>query len=271
MFPTMLKYVAFALTTDLLILFPGIFILSHLSKFNLRLFTVSRNGQSKQENALNINGWGEGLLAIKNTFIPRKPGDNVPESTKVIVDGCGIQLSIFHYIYYFAYTMMLANEILLVTALVLFFGMNGLANPFTEPRLAACGIAFCILAMLSLLSGSEVKSLQGVMMIQQAFMVSASFFCEHNDKENYVDDVQFMNAVRAMLTPSELKAVIDESSHPDEENHPVIDADVLMANFLKALDEKQPNGASWIHQLTDSGISAYRRIKDCLDAKNPTT
>ena len=264
----LVRYTVLAFLFEVAMLIPTIFILQALGRQELKLYTVYADGQTKEEGSLNPKDWFEGFLSVKNLIFPRKSNER-PKEQKVIVDRYGIQLSIAHYVYYLSVVMLVLSELLLGVELgVLYVKQESFLLAIQSPMWLGILISFIIWVAAMLISRVKVKKIQKVMLVNKSFMVSVSFYFQHHDKEHYMENVQFMDAVRRMMTPAELNEVIKASTEYEEGKGQTTDADKLIEEFFNAMDKKKFNGSSWIHQLSFSGQQAYRRIKESLQSSS---
>lgn len=263
---TLVRYTIISFLLEFSMLIPMILAFRTLGRHELKLYTVYPDGQTKNEGSMNPKDWFEGFMSIRNLIFPRKNSEP-PKEQRVIVDKCGIQLSLGHYIYYFSSVVMVLSEILLgVVSGVLYTKLGQIAAVIQTPMWIGVLISFAVWVIVKAFSGIKVKQVQKTMLVSKTFMVHTSAYFQHHDEEHYMENVQFMDAVRRMLTPDELNEVIESATEYKEGHGRTTDANQLIEEFFKALDEKTFNGASWIHQLSSGGQQIYRRIKESLDA-----
>lgn len=128
-----------------------------LGRYELKLYTVYPDGQTKDEGSMNPKDWFEGFMSMRNLIFLRKNSEP-PKEQKVIVDKYGIQLSPGHYIYYFSTVVMVLSEILLdVVSGVFYTKLGQIAAVMQSPMWIGVLISFAVWVIVKAFSEIKVK------------------------------------------------------------------------------------------------------------------
>ena len=260
-------HVLFAVLINIAVLAVTVGMMELLDLLQIRVFAIRKDGQSGEVASTSLAPWVAALRRSNGSPAvwadePNREGGYSQATKLVILDDAGLEYTPYHMARFaalvFTYTACVSTGLILAGSWFFTGSINSalLCGPFRGNLL----VLFIAISM-TLLTSIRVQAMRAVALRHQFFMNCAYAYFQTISKDDCMGYLQFASGISFMVNDESLRHITDGFPVCDDGISPETGKEMLWRLFDE-LDKHPIHGASWMHQLTDTGVQVYRSLHE---------